>query len=304
MVKQKGILWIIGVIALLLLFGYVLATAIAVFLGRGIPTGGNIALIPIHGVILSTGASSPFGDAVASSTKIVEFIKQADKNPSVKAIIFDINSPGGSGVASDEIATAIRKTNKTTVSFIREVGASGAYWVASSTDYVLVNKLSYTGSIGVLASYLEFSGLLTDYNVTYQRLVAGKYKDIGTPWKKLTDEERNLIQEQLGDAHEIFIEEVAENRGLSVEVVRRLATGQPIMGYRAKELGLVDSIGGKDEAIRFVEEMYNITADVAEYKQKVTLLDMLASVFSQGFYRMGLGIGYGLKQEQPMYVWT
>ena len=86
-----------------------------------------------------------------------------EENKDIKAIVLEINSPGGSAVASDEIASAVKKSNKPTVAVIREAGASGGYWIASSTDHIIANRMSITGSIGVISSYLEFSGLIEKY---------------------------------------------------------------------------------------------------------------------------------------------
>src|SRR3989344_1664750 len=144
----------------------------------------TVAVIPIEGVI-TTAEDDLFSD-VANSRDIVDLIKEADNNPNVKAIVFEINSPGGSPVASEEIANAIKQTSKPTVAYIREVGASGGYWIASATDRIFASRMSITGSIGVIGSYLEFDGLLDKYNITYRRLVGGKYKDIGSPFKELT----------------------------------------------------------------------------------------------------------------------
>src|SRR3989338_7528837 len=154
----------------------------------------NVALIKIEGPIL-TGKES-FFEPVASSSEIMGFIEEASEDSGIDAIILEINSPGGSAVASDEIVSSISKVKKPKISFIREVGASGDYWVAASTDYIIANRLSITGSVGVISSYLEFAGLLRDYNVTYRRLVAGKYKDIGDPFRELTNPEEAILQQQ------------------------------------------------------------------------------------------------------------
>lgn len=298
-------LTVFAVIAVLFFVGYIFAGIIRLFfIPEGLAMSGNVALIPIEGVISTGGDQSSFAQGVASSTKIVEFIKKANDNPDIKAIIFEINSPGGSGVASEEIANAIKKTNKTTISYIREVGASGAYWVASATDRIFVSRMSITGSIGVTASYLEFAGLLKDYNVTYRELVAGKYKDMGNPFAELTKEEQDIFQKQLATVHEFFIDEVAKNRRLSNDAVRGLATGEPILGMRAKELGLVDEIGGKDEATKYLEQKLNLTAEIAEYKEKRTFLDLLQGMISDDFFRIGYGIGRGLSVRSNPAIWT
>ncbi|MBW2984978.1 signal peptide peptidase SppA [Candidatus Woesearchaeota archaeon] len=266
---------------------------------------GNVALIPVKGVIRADGAGS-WGEQTASSTDIVDFIEKANKNPNIKAIILDINSPGGSAVASEEIANAVKEANKTTVALIREVGASGAYWIASAADKIVANRMSVTGSIGVFSSYLEFAGFLSDHNVTYQRLVSGKYKDTGSPFKELTEEERGLLQNKLDRIHIYFIERVAENRGLSTEQVESLATGMYYLGIEAKELGLIDVLGGREEAIELIEKELNITAELAKYERKKTWLDVLGEVISQGSFHLGRGISSGLFKTETdnLAVWA
>ncbi|MBI4983237.1 S49 family peptidase [Candidatus Woesearchaeota archaeon] len=141
---------------------------------------GNVALIKIEGVITSDG-SSYLGSATVSSPEIINFIQEADQDPKIKAILLEINSPGGSPVASDEIGTAVKRAKKPTIAVIREVGASGGYWIASAADHIIANRMSITGSIGVYSSYLEFSGLMEKYGIGYERLVAGEHKDTGFP---------------------------------------------------------------------------------------------------------------------------
>ncbi|MBI2130309.1 S49 family peptidase, partial [Candidatus Woesearchaeota archaeon] len=149
----------------------------------------------------------------------------------------------GSPVASEEIANAIKKTNKTSVAWIREIGTSGAYWVASSTDYIIASRVSITGSIGVIASYTEFSGIMKDYNLTYRRLISGKYKDIGDPFKELVPEEQEILQSYLDSIRDYFVEEVAKNRNMKKQEVEKAANGLFYLGGEAKKLGLIDEIG-------------------------------------------------------------
>lgn len=267
---------------------------------------GNVALIPIKGIIISE-KYNVFGQDVADSPTIVKFIEKANKNPKIKAIIFEINSPGGSPVATEEIASAIENSNKTTVAWIREIGTSAGYWIASSSDKIIASRMSTTGSIGATISYLEFSGLLRDYNVTYQRLVAGKYKDIGTPFKALSREEEALLQKYLDKLYGYFISAVAKNRNLPEEKVRELATGMVYLGEEAKELGLVDVLGGKKEAIDIIEKELNITAELVEYKKEPTLADLLSGIFSQQSFFVGKGIGSSLLEARNynrIEVWT
>lgn len=294
--KKKANKWaiILVVLAALALLSFLFSSLISVFFD--ISDAGNVAMVDVDGVI-TLGRSSVFSDTL-SSDDVVGFIKKADENPAIKAIIININSPGGSPVGTDEIANAIKKANKTTVAVIREVGASGGYWIASSADHVIANRMSITGSIGVIGSYLEFSGLLERYNMTYERLVAGKYKDIGTPLKELAPDERKIIQGILDELHNGFIVEVANNRKLPESKVREIATGVILTGKQAKELGLVDELGGIEEAKIYVNKTLNITPTITEYKKPVTLADIISEIVSKQSFSLGEGIGSALVERR------
>ena len=298
---QSNFRWGYAIFVLLLLgiLGFIAVGIISLFVGVDVESlGSNVALIPIHGVILGSEDSESFFETVTSSLDTVKFIEKADKNPNVKAIILEINSPGGSAVASEEIANAVKKTNKTTVAWIREAGASGAYWIASSADYVVASRVSITGSIGVIASYLEFPGLLQRYNVSYQRLVSGKYKDIGSPYKELTSEEKAIFQQNLDYIRDYFVSEVAKNRNLNRKDVDKIANGLFYLGAQAKDFGLVDELGGKDEVVSYIEKKEGIKAEVVEYKKKKTLFDVLSEVFSKQSFFVGKGIGSSLLSKK------
>ena len=274
-----------------LLFFFFIMIFISIF-GSFIPLSmekGNVAVIAIEGLIQTNDGTS-FTPGIKSST-IVTLIEEALKNDEIKAILLEINSPGGTPVATDEIATAIKNANKTTISVIRENGASGAYWIATATDRIFANKMSVTGSIGVQASRLEFAGLIADYNVTYRRLTAGRLKDAGTMLREMTPEEQQLFQNMLDRLHNEFIKTVAENRHLSEDYVRSLATGFVYLGSEAKELKLVDELGGKKEALKYIEETLNITAKPVEYKTAKPFFQQLAGITSESFYNIGRGIG-------------
>lgn len=300
-------------IALLIVFGFlsmIFAGIVSLFVDDGIsyPTG-NIAMIPLKGVIISDPASGFISAAAASSTQIIEMIEKADEDSSIKGIIFEIDSPGGMVVPTDEISLAIKRLNKTTVAWIRSAGASGAYWVAAATDRIFAHRMSATGSIGVIGSYLQFSGLLDKYNVTYERLVSGKYKDMGSPYKNMTQEEREIFQNLIDKMRHFFIEEIAAERNMSYDDVEKLATGQIYLGYEAKELGLIDEIGGKEEVKEYLKKELNLTEiDIAEYKRGKTFIEMLGSIFNDNSYQIGRGIGSsiastGSEPDYPMIWW-
>lgn len=289
---------IILILVILFVISWLVSSMISLFIGTGSSISGNVALIPIDGVITVEGISS-FGSKGTSSTETIEFIKKANKDPSIKAILFEINSPGGSAVASKEIADEIKRTNKPTYSLIREVGASGGYWIASATDYIIANELSITGSIGVIASYVEFAGLLERYNMTYQRLVGGKYKDLGTPLKPLPSDEREILQIKINKIHDYFIGSVAENRGMPINKVKQIATGEFYLGSEALELGLVDELGDKETAIKVIKKDLNITkVQFAKYEKPKSFIESLTGTFSENFFAMGKGIGSALTEQK------
>lgn len=253
-----------------------------VLFGQKAPFG-NVALIKVQGEITTAKSGGPFSGQVASSDELIKFLKDAQKDEAIKAVVLEINSPGGSAVASSEIAEEVRKTRekKPVVSFIREVGASGAYWIASATERIYANPMSSTGSIGVISSYVEVAGLMDTYNVTYQRLVFGKYKDAGSPFRRLTDEEKGIIQGKLDIVGKAFLETVAVNRKLPVEKVKGYATGMVFLGSEAKEMGLIDEFGGKDEATKYLENKLNITVKLTEYQKVPGLIEALTGAVSQ-----------------------
>lgn len=243
---------------------------------------GNVALISINGE-LSIGDN--FFSSGAESDKIVSEINDANSNPYIKALLVEINSPGGSVVATKEIASALKNVNKTKVCWLREIAASGAYWIASACDYIVADNFTITGSIGVSGSYLEFSGLFEKYGINYVRLVSGKEKDIGTPYRQPTQEELNRIQSILDEIHAAFVKEIAENRNLSVEYVNNIANGSIFTGEEAKNLGLVDVIGGKEEAVSIIKEEANLTeVEIVEPKKEVNFFNVVSGLLSKEIF--------------------
>lgn len=274
----------------LFIISYLLANFIGSFSEEKIQD--QIVVVQIIGPITSGESQDFLSSGVASSSRIVKDLEKADENDAVKGIILEINSPGGTVVASEEIANKVKSIDKPVVSWIREIGTSGAYWVASSSDAIISDPLSITGSIGVIGSYLEFSELFEKYGVEYQQLTTGKYKDTGSPFKELTDDERRVLQGKIDKIHEYFVNEVASNRGLEKENVKELATGIFYLGNEAYDLGLVDYLGGKDLAINITKELAGIEdANIVVYEPEISLLDILSRLTSMPAFYIGKGIG-------------
>ncbi|MDD2325324.1 MAG: S49 family peptidase [Alphaproteobacteria bacterium] len=206
----------------------------------------NIADIKLEGT-LYTYLTEEDSDAV-SSADIVKAIEEADHNADIKAIILEIDSGGGSPVAGEEIANALKRAQKPTVAVIRQAGASAAYWSATGVDRIFASSLSDVGGIGVTMSYLDNAGKNAKDGLNYNSLSSGIYKDAGNPDKPITPEEKVLFERDLKITHERFLSQVAENRHLDIEKVRVLADGSTMMGDMALEKGLIDQIGGVVEA--------------------------------------------------------
>ncbi|MBW3014858.1 signal peptide peptidase SppA [Candidatus Woesearchaeota archaeon] len=296
--------WVAALVIILILYGVSYLLAVAVGGDSKVFLGGNVALIRVAGMITVDGQSGTFSDSGTSSKEVVAYIEEASENPMLKAIVIDINSPGGTPVASKEIADALKESTKFTVCYIREVGASGAYWVASACDKIVANDLSITGSIGVIGSYLEFSGFLDKYQVKYERVVSGEYKDMGSPYKELTDSERILLQSTVDKMHDYFVKEVAANRGMQVEDVKKLATGEVFLGLDAKENGLVDELGDMKVVERLLREKLNITSiEYVEFYKERSFWDLVSVSMREPSYYVGKGIGdefFSKSQDSPL----
>lgn len=283
--------WIaIAVIAILWLVSFALSNLLD--FEKGGMTN-KIVIIPVRGTLTADGEPlSILDSATTSSSTIVSFIEQAEKDASVKGIILEINSPGGTVMAGKEIADAVKKTKKPTVALIREVGASGGYWVASAADKIVADELSITGSIGVTSSYLEFSGLMEKYGITYEELKTGKYKESGSPFRKLTDEERRDLQQKIDMIQQYFIGEIKKNRNLDEKTVAEIKEAGIYLGKEAYDLKLVDYLGDRELAVNITKELAGITeAKIVRYEQKKGLLDMLSVLSAESFYQIGRGIG-------------
>lgn len=230
----------------------------------------NVAGINIHGQIFTyipeTFTSEEeyeyygSGDAI-SSDKLTSIIEEANEDATIEAILLEIDSVGGSPVAAEEIAYAIKKSEKPTVAVIRDFGTSAGYWIASAANRIYASKNSTVGSIGVTASYSE--EITKDKR--FVDLAVGKFKDLGNPERAITDEERELVMRDLNIIHKNFIETVATNRNLSIEKVEELADGSSVLGEQALDLGLIDAIGSWDEAEQYLKDMLDEEVDTCWY---------------------------------------
>lgn len=290
--NNKKKFWIMFLILGVLFF---FSAMLSLIIGSGEPViDYNTAIITINGPIMIDSSNGWFTDSVTSSTETIELIDKASKDPNVKAIIFEINSPGGTPVATDEISMKIKSLNQrniTTVAWIRETGTSGAYWIASSTDHIIANRMSIVGSIGVFGSYIEWYGLMDIYNVTYKRLVSGEYKDTGVPYRPMTEKEELYIQTKLDKIHDYFINAVAENRNMSYAEVKILATGEIFLGAEAINNGLIDELGTEQQALNYVESKIGETPAIKRFSTQKSFFERIMKAMNKNSFYMGQGMG-------------
>jgi protease-4 len=207
----------------------------------------NIAVLPVEGAILPYYGLADF-DLVITPEVVEAFMDAAENEPSIDAVLIEINSPGGTPVASQRIAERFRNSSLPVVGLVGDIGASGGYMVAAASDVLIASPMSNVGSIGVNMSYVEESQKNEEEGITYVQLTTGQYKDTGSPNRPITDDEREKLQADLDIIHEEFVNIVAKYRNMSVAAVEDIADGATMPGVKALEVGLVDSLGGRAEA--------------------------------------------------------
>ena len=207
----------------------------------------NVAVLPIEGAIMPFTGYDDFS-LVTTPSVVRDFIDRSENDPFIKGVLLEINSPGGTPVASEQISQMIKNSSLPSISLIGDIGASGGYLVAAGADKIIASAMSDVGSIGVTMSYTENSKKNEEEGVTFVELSSGKFKDSGNPEKPLTEEERNLFKGDLEIIHKEFVRQVAELRGKSVEEIQSLADGSAMPGTRALEKGLIDMIGNRQTA--------------------------------------------------------
>ncbi len=174
------------------------------------------------------------------------------KNSSVKAIVVHINSPGGAVAPSQELYEELKKSRakgKKIVVSMDSVAASGGYYIACAADEIYANPGTITGSIGVIAEFPNFEGLMDKVGIRFETIKTGKYKDTGSAFRPMNEDERALIQEMLMDVYDQFVEAVAEGRNMPIKKVRKYADGRVFSGRQALEYGFVDALGTQSDAI-------------------------------------------------------
>ena len=250
----------------------------------------KIAIIDVKGIIVG---EAPFD---AASAKVINsHLNTARRDENVVALILDINSPGGEVTASDEIHHAVqtlRKTGRPVVACMHAVGASGAYLVACGTDYILANRLTLTGSIGVVTGTLNYARLFEKIGIRSEIYKSGEMKDFLHGGRERTQAEKDRMNELIGANFRAFAQIIADGRDSfsSVEEVLNagFADGGVLSGQEAYELGLVDGLGYLDDAVRKARELAGAPdAKVIRYRRSLKIMDPIFSMQSAGLPGMG-----------------
>jgi protease IV len=253
---------------------------------------GRVALVKIEGVLVT-------------SDHIVDELHDYAEDSSIKAIVIRIDSPGGGVVPSQEIYNAVKyakKEGKKVVVSMGSVAASGGYYVAAAADKIVANPGTLTGSIGVKMEFANLEKLLEKIGVQGMVVKSGEYKDIGSPFRTMTEPEKKLLQSVIDDVHSQFISAVAEGRQLQEADVRAIADGRIFTGQQALALKLVDQMGDLSDSIQLAGRLAGIKGKpaVIEKRKKIPFFEYLkeesaawiADVITSGVNRSSAKLQY------------
>jgi protease IV len=212
---------------------------------------GSLAIVHITGLIRTSSTAPTWGNPDAE--EIARQLHRLSEDRYVKAILLRVNSPGGTVGAVQEISREIQQCKakgKIVVASLADVAASGGYYVAAAADRIVANPGTITGSIGVILQFADLEGLFQKVGLKLEVVKSGAFKDMGSPARALSPEERRLLQACIDDAFAQFVEAVRQGRGLAPEKVKALADGRVFTGRQALDVKLVDELGNEQDAIQ------------------------------------------------------
>ena len=243
------------------------------------------------------GGEFAFGDRIqvvdiegelVDSRSIIEQLKRYEDNKAVRAILLNVDSPGGGVAVSQELYREIKRLReekgKIIVAYMSSVGASGAYYLSCSANKIIANPGTVIGSIGVIAEWVNYGDLLQWAKLKDVIFKSGEFKDTGTPTRALTDREKVYFQGLIDDMYVQFVEAVADGRKMDVEHVRGFADGRVYTGRDAREKKLIDEIGNFQDAVNLTASLAGITGKpnlLRAVRQRLTLLDVLTGDVSR-----------------------
>jgi protease IV len=270
----------------------------------------KVAVVPVVGTIASADNSVPGTQPPVTPEGLADALRQAANDPAVKAVVLEVNSPGGGVTASDEMHQSIldfkESSGKPVVVSMGDVAASGGYYISTAADRIVANETTLTGSLGVIFSLTDFSRLADEYGVEQEVIKSGEFKDMGSSFRDLTPEERDILQSIVDESYDEFVSVIVEGRGLPEERVREIADGRVYSGEQARELDLVDSFGGVEEAAEISRDLAGVDeATVVRYVQPETFTDaLLAGLAPQEPEALQIAREAGLTLEpKPYYLY-
>lgn len=243
--------------------------------------------------------------------RIKEELTKASKDDSIKAVILRINSPGGTVTASDiiyhEVMRYKEKNNVKVIASVMDLGASGAYYVAQSADKIVAHPTSVLGSIGVIMIKLDVEDLLGKIGVEATPIKSGDKKDMGSPFRALTSDEREIFQSVIDSMHMRFLNVIVKGRGIELERVKKIADGRIYTAEQAKALGLVDDIGYLDDAIELTKRDVGIgsASVVVYYRPSAYKNNIYSKISGERIDLIGIGSRELKDMARPrfMYLW-
>lgn len=247
-----------------------------------LPKKKKIGVVNIYGMISFPTDTSGFYPRASSTEYIIRQLKKFQKDTSICAVILRINSPGGTVAAVQEIYQQVqnlKKAKKKVIVSIGDIAASGGYYIACAADKIVANHGSLTGSIGVIMSLPNIQGFLEKVGVRFNVIKSGEHKDIGSPFKNMSEEEKMILQGVIDNAYHQFFNVVADNRNkIGKEKLMKLADGRIFTGEQAKQVKLIDELGTYEDAIKLTAKLANIEGEpiiVEEEKSFKRLLDFI-----------------------------
>jgi len=285
-VKKRTWPWVVLVVLVMLVCSVCGCLAVGLLVskapGRGakgaITGSGTVAVIEVQGTIVSGDGVTGFGsESVAYAGRIIRELDDAVANPRIAAIVLDVNSPGGSVVASADIHRALIQCPKPVVTSMGETAASGGYYIACGTQYIVARPATLTGSIGVRWEFTDASVLLEKLGIEIYSIQSGAFKDQGSIARPLSEQEMEMLRGIIDEAYGDFVQVIVEGRGLEEAEVRAIADGRVLSGRQAVALGLVDAEGNLDDAIAQAAALAGIEGEpeIYYYERVPGLWDLL-----------------------------
>jgi protease-4 len=277
----------------------------------GLNKGQRIAVIYAVGLITSGESSndSAAGDVLGSDT-LVRYLRRARADNTIRAVVLRIDSPGGSAVASDVIwrEIVLTKEKKPVIVSMSNVAASGGYWIAMPAHAIVAQPGTLTGSIGVVSIKFVIDGTLKKVGVNMESVSEGRYAEIYSPLRPFSPEERARMQQLMQATYDTFVEKAASGRNTTPEKIDAIGQGRVWTGHQAKQLGLVDELGGLDRALALAKQRANIPQDaeveLVVYPPKRSLYEMLADPFGRSDQSGAIAAFLGLSDRRIVNTLT